>query len=116
VGELDVIIGNEQTVVGRVGGIDALRALAFEGRPLTRALATQREAKLLGHFTAQRLLHFSLNVLKVRFMLIGQVMSKMMTMNYLLVSWIVFGIVAELDDGDDNGEGQTAQQHHEHAP
>jgi hypothetical protein len=62
VGELDVIVGNEQTVVGRVGGIDTLRALAFEGRPLTRALAAQREAKLFGHFTAQRLLHFSLNV------------------------------------------------------
>jgi hypothetical protein len=31
-------------------------------------------------------------------------MSNMMTMNYLLVSWIVFGIVTELDDGDDNGE------------
>ena len=58
-GELDVIVGNEQTVVGRVGGIGALRALAFEGRPLTRALTAQRETKLFGHFTAQRLLHFS---------------------------------------------------------
>ena len=43
-------------------------------------------------------------------------MSEMITRNYLLVSWIVFGIVTELDDGDDNGEGQTAKQHHEHAP
>jgi hypothetical protein len=65
-----------------------LNAITLERRPLTGAVTSHGKSKLLGHFGAQRL---------------------------PIGLGIFLGIPAEFEDGNENGEGESAQQHDKYA-
>lgn len=66
----------------------AFNAITLEGRTLTTSMTPDSKSQLFGHLGAQRL---------------------------PIVLGILLRIPAEFQNGDENGKGQAAQQHHKHS-
>lgn len=74
--------------VGMCASRAAFNAITLEGRTLTTSMTLDSKSQLFSHFGAQRL---------------------------PIVLGIFLRIPAEFQNGDENGKGQAAQQHHKHS-
>ena len=83
----------------------AARAAAAQGGLLSAAVAPHGEPQLLRHFGAQTLSE-TVNITTFCY--------KSPAAPRPVVHGILAAVPAELEDGDHDGEGEAAQQHHEH--
>ena len=90
---------------GKIFTWRAARAAAAQGGLLSAAVAPHGEPQLLRHFGAQTLSE-TVNITTFCF--------KSPAAPRPVVHGILAAVPAELEDGDHDGEGEAAQQHHEH--